>query len=126
MSVIWAADGSAKARAPRSGSVAERSRRGWAEMRPAGRKCAPRRVFRPLPLPRVCMYIYVHPQRIGPVSSENRKPITVRLDPKTLDQLQKRAAAEDRTMTAIIERALRLYFQKGRSERLRRSRRKSG
>jgi len=50
------------------------------------------------------------------VSSENRKPITVRLDPKTLDQLQKRAAAEDRTMTAIIERALRLYFQKGRSE----------
>ena len=41
-----------------------------------------------------------------------RRPITLRLDPRLAAVLEQRAKQEDRTMTAIVERALRLYFSK--------------
>lgn len=41
-----------------------------------------------------------------------RVPITLRLDPKLRAALAAAAEREDRTMTAIVERALRAYFKK--------------
>jgi hypothetical protein len=41
-----------------------------------------------------------------------RVPITLRLDPKLRAALAAAAEREERTMTAIVERALRAYFKK--------------
>jgi hypothetical protein len=52
------------------------------------------------------MYITVHVHRELAVR-DNREPITFRFDPELLKKLRWQAVNEDRTMTAIVERALR-------------------
>jgi hypothetical protein len=44
---------------------------------------------------------------------EPRVPVTLRFHPDLLAAWRKRAAAENRTLTAIVERALRAYLRVG-------------
>lgn len=42
---------------------------------------------------------------------------TFRLDPKVADELERTSKREERTMTAIVERALRDYFSRAKTAR---------